>query len=151
MQGTSLDEAVQRPCSSVGEVVPEAISTDIVYAVLLWQWRDGACWEISMQGVAKVHKVSKATTDGKFALLEGLEVALYVLLSMAQIDLDSGSYVCCDQIRHIGVACAFVLFQRCVDSALNKALGAYASQVDSICIVARLRLTGCASASNVAY
>jgi hypothetical protein len=38
-----------------------------------------------MQGVAKVDEVCEPTTDRELALLEGLEIALYVLLSVAQV------------------------------------------------------------------
>ena len=58
-----LDEAVQRPRATVGEVRAESVAADVFHLVLLRERRDGACWVLLKEGFVEVEEVREASTD----------------------------------------------------------------------------------------
>ena len=76
MQGDSFQEAVQGVSSSVGEVRPKAVPTDIFHFVLVWERGNCALRVFSAEHFVEEDEVSKSATDFDGRFLKGGEVGL---------------------------------------------------------------------------
>lgn len=76
MQGQSLDESMQRPCSPLHEINAEAVPPHVGHTVLLGQGRYCARWVFPIEGLSQKDEVCESPSDRKFRFLKGFEVGL---------------------------------------------------------------------------
>ena len=67
----ALDEAVQGPCSPVGEFCAESVAADVGHVVLLGERRYCGGLVFFVEGIAEVNKVGEAPPDAELGFHEG--------------------------------------------------------------------------------
>ena len=76
MQGNSFQEAVQGVSSSVGEVRPKTVPTDVFHFVLVWERGNCALGVFSAEHFVEEDKVGETATDFHGRFLKGGKVGL---------------------------------------------------------------------------
>ena len=78
MEGEAFEEAVQGVGTALGEVWTEAVASDVLHFVLVWEWGDGALGVFATEVFVEEDEVCEASADLAGGLLEGCEVGLEV-------------------------------------------------------------------------
>ena len=77
MQGNSFQEAVEGVSSSVGEIRPKTVPTDVFHFVFVWERGNRALRVFSAEHFVEEDEVGETATDFDGGFLKGGEVGLW--------------------------------------------------------------------------
>ena len=62
--------------AALGEIGPEAVTTDVFHFMFVWEGRDGAGGILPVEGFVDEDKISEAAADAESGFLKGFKIRL---------------------------------------------------------------------------